>query len=144
MEDQRKEMEARSAAKQVELEAKFDRQIAQALQQHMAMNPPPPPAPNPPDFTRMFENHDRQIQLLTTMISRMLPPQVEPTQPPTIIGKRPAVIDLTVETDEMYGTNQSPLSSARDDHKRPDLRCTPNKTPSSTAKASKYTITAKE
>jgi hypothetical protein len=91
MEDQRKQMEAQSVAKQAKLEAKFDRQITQALQQHMERNPPIAAQP-PPDYTRMFENHDRQIQILTTMISQMIPPQA--TAPNTTAGKRSAVIDL--------------------------------------------------
>lgn len=84
-------MEAQSVAKQAKLEAKFDRQITQALQQHMERNPPIAAQP-PPDYTRMFENHDRQIQILTTMISQMIPPQA--TAPNTTAGKRSAVIDL--------------------------------------------------
>jgi hypothetical protein len=126
MEDQRKQLEAQSAEKQAELEAKFDRQITQALQQHLAMNPPPAVQPSP-DYTRMFENHDRQIQILTTMISQMIQPPI--LSQTTIAGKRSAVIDLTVETDEMYGIHTANATPARDDRKRPDLRQTPNKLP---------------
>jgi hypothetical protein len=131
LEDQRKEMEEQSAAKQADLEAKLDRQIAQALQHHMATNPPAISQP-PPDYTRMFENYDRQIQLLTRLVSQMLPPPVIPL-PTSAHGKRSAVVDLTVETDEMYGNqHESNASTARDDRKRPDLRRTPNKATNAT------------
>jgi hypothetical protein len=70
---------------QAESKATLDCQITQALQRHMAMNPPTMEQP-PPDYTQMFENHDSQIQILTTIFSQLIQP---PTLPhTTTAGKR--------------------------------------------------------
>ncbi|KAI2495318.1 hypothetical protein MHU86_19217 [Fragilaria crotonensis] len=137
LEDQRKQMEQQAAAKQQEFEQNMAQQIAQALQVHMATNLPPPPAPQTSDFTRMFENHDRQLQMLTSMISKMLPQEPTQTAPPPTSGKRSAVIDLTVDTEAMYGpiNYQATMPSETSEYrKRRDRKNTPvKKQPASTS-----------
>lgn len=74
--------------------------------------PPPPRASQTSDFTRMFENHDRQLQrMLTNMMEKMLPVAPPSSTAQKLSGKRPAIIDLTVDTEEMYGMNQEAESS---------------------------------
>jgi hypothetical protein len=77
----------------------------------------------------MFENHDRQLQILTNMMEKMLPVAPPSSTAQNLSGKRPAIIDLTVDTEDMYGMHHEAESAIeqRDIRKRPDLKATPSK-----------------
>ena len=110
---QRQQLEQQARQQRQELEERLSQQIAKALQSR----PPPTPPPNvtpttvmqlPPEFYQMVANQDRQLNYITTLLSR------QALETKTTATKRGGsdVINLTMDHYEM-------------ENKKQDLKATP-------------------
>ena len=114
--DQKQQLEQQSRQQRQELEERLSQQIANALQSHLQPPPPPNVTPTtviqlPPEFYRMVENQDRQLQRITTILSR------QSDVPGTAAIKRnQSIIDLTMDHHEL-------------ENKKQDLKATPQHRP---------------
>ena len=133
LEDQRKALEEQHRKSQCEMEASFQRQIAQAIQSHLS--PPVPPttsSPSTDEVNRRMETQDARIQQLTDMIQQLVtrsPLEARPTTVRASTGKRlasQAVIDLTVDHDTGdSASHQSSLLYQDQEAKKRDIKETP-------------------
>ena len=133
IEEQRTALEEEHRRYQRELEASFQRQIAQAIQAHFPTPAPSTPSiPSPDDVNRRMETQDARIQQLTDMIQQLVtrsPSEVQPRTVRASTGKRHApnvVVDLTIDQDaEDSVSHQSNLYRQDQGAKKRDTKDTP-------------------
>ena len=133
IEEQRTALEDQHRRYQQELEASFQRQIAQAIQAHFPTPTPPTPSiPSPEEVNRSMETQDARIQQLMDMIQQLVtrsPSVAHPTNVRASTGKRHApnaVVDLTIDQDaEDSVSHQSNLYRQDQGAKKRDTKDTP-------------------
>ena len=133
IEEQKKALEDQHRRYQQELEASFQRQIAQAIQAHFpSPTPPTPSIPSPEEVNCRMASQDVRIQQLTDMIQQLVtrsPSGTPPTTARASTGKRhapTAVVDLTTDEDDEDGVSlQSNLYRQDQGAKKRDTKETP-------------------
>jgi hypothetical protein len=131
LDDQRRELESKSFQQKRELEATLKAQINKAIQDYFVTAPNPTAQhPIPPDFYKMFENQERQIQLLTTMMTNKMSEQnCAPQVKTPTLKRRTDVVDLTEDPHGSQDLSAEEEPKPKDICKHIDVKIMPQKVP---------------
>jgi hypothetical protein len=134
LKDQKAELQTQAKQDRDELERTLQEKIEAAIQANNAKHPPAAPPPPPIDMQKYFDNNDRQMQMLTELISRLTSNTSTLNDQPiprSASAKRPAeVVDLTGDPKDEELKPAARYDSIRDaERKRRDVRETPKKAP---------------